>query len=95
MWGNFELVQSYPSTVYDFLFYEAQENGFELEKNNTYIYTLSQDHILHFGTIETIMSTILTHVESKVCGIHNTVPKSFVKVLERLIMVYLLQYFEM
>ena len=31
------IAQSYPSTVYDFLFYEAQENGFEIETNTTYI----------------------------------------------------------
>ena len=31
MWGNFEHVQSYPFTVYDILFYQAQENGFELD----------------------------------------------------------------
>ena len=61
MRGNFEYVQIYPSTVYDFLFYQASENGFELEKNTTYT-TLSQELTLHYVTIETIMSTVLTHV---------------------------------
>ena len=54
-----------------FLFYQAQGNGFELETNTTY----TQEHTLHFVTIETIMSTVLTHAGAKLCGIHNGVPK--------------------
>ena len=36
MWGNFEHVQSYPSTQYDDVFYQAQEKGFELATSTTH-----------------------------------------------------------
>ena len=38
----FEHVQSYPSTVYDFLFNQAQENEFEFETTTTHIHIVAR-----------------------------------------------------